>query len=243
KLFFENYTSLLKKIMPLLNKYHVKSLVVLDETGNLNTSYPEFIKGMLTKLSTEFNGSLGIDVGANNILEGIYWDSKKRTWQGTIAQMTFLGWISWDGKPLEDLYSCHTPLIETQKDQRVSVMALNFVKFWKPLFDYVAAKYSNPPQGFGEIGANNGDGQTLSPSYYDIPHNQRVLDEQERADYFLAALKGSKALEIMTINVWGDFYNGDFAPRLGCASISTGHYGYPASPMYRTIKAIIQPAD
>ena len=122
-------------------------------------------------------------------------------------------------------------------------MAPNFVGFWKPLFDYVAAKYSNPPQGFGEIGAKNADGQSLGPAYYDIPHNQRVLDEQERADYILAALKGSKALGIMAINVWGDFCNGDFAPRLGGAGISTGHYSYPASPMYRTIKAIIQPAD
>ncbi len=239
KLFFENYTRLLKKIIPLLNKYHVKSLVVLDETGNLNTSYSEFIQEMLTKLSTKFNGRLGIDVAANLILVGIYWDDKKRTWQGTMGQMTFLGWISPDGQRLEDLYSCWAPPLETQEDQRVSVMVPNFVKFWKPLFDYVAAKYSNPPQAFGEIGVFDADGVGLGYPSYEATAN-KVEDEQEMADVWYAYLKGSKELGVEQIDVWG-FSLLDRLPRaVGRQRMWIG-YSKAITPSYRIIKAIIDP--
>ena len=238
RLFFENYTRLLEKMIPLLNEYNVKSLVVLDETGNLNTSYPEFISGMLTTLSSEFNGKLGIDISGNNILEGVYWDNKKRTWKGTIGQMTFFGWKSPDGEELEALSSCGTPSIETQKDQRVSVMIVNFVKFWKPLFNYVASTYSNQLQ-FGELEVYNADGQSLGASYWQLTN--KVFDEQERADAWYAYLKGAEELTIKSLNIWtiplGDLWPNDVA---GDFFINTGLRS-PESQAYRIIKAIIGP--
>jgi len=161
-----------------------------------------------------------------------------------VKNFTFWNWTDLSGMPMRIEYSGWSAPAETQKDQRVSVMTPNIVEFWKPAVNYYSSTYPQNPQMFGEFGAYNADGQSLGFKYYDIPVSRRVMDEQERSDYILAALRGAKDLDVIrAINVWGDFYNGDFAPRLGCTGISTGHYSYPASPMYRTIKAIIKPEE
>jgi len=95
---------------------------------------------------------------------------------------------------------------------------------------------------FGEIGAYNADGFVLGPDYYKTPPSQRVMDEQERADYILAALEGAEALHISGLNFWGDLNIGDTStPRLGHTKVITGHYSTPASPMFRVFTAIIKP--
>jgi len=239
--FFENYTSLLEKIIPLLNKYNVKALIVLEETYVLYINYSYWIEKMLDALSGKFDGDLGIDISGNNILENVF-SGFGLTWKDAINKMTFWSWKSLDGKKLRDLSSCGTPSVETQKDQRVSVMAKHFVEFWRPLLDYVAAKYSNPLYGFGEIDVYNADGQSLGAAYWHLKN--KVMDEQERADFILAALKGSKELVVSSLNLWGDFAFGDSRSlQVGITWISTGHYGAPASPMYRVFTSIIRPEE
>jgi len=245
--FFDNYTQLWLKLVPLFNKYHVKLITPFTECDELGR-YGSSTKKMYTTISQVYEGKMGWEEPTSTILEGesvinhepIHTSSK---FAQIVKDYSFWNWTGLRGQKMRYEMSVWTPPLETQKDQKVSVMERNFVKFLSIPVGYYGSKYPGIEVMFGEIGAYNADGYVLGSDYYKIPPNQRVLDEQERADYILAALKGSKALGIMAINVWGDFYNGDFAPRLGCASISTGHYGYPASPMYRTIKAIIQPAD
>ncbi len=240
ELFFENYTQLLEKIIPLLNKYNVKSLVVLDETDTLDLKYPDLIEDMLTTLSKEFSGKLGIDIAGNSMLGGWYWNQNGRSFKQLIDKMTFLGWKSPDGKKLEALYSCWTPPLETQKDQRVSVMTRNFVKFWKPLFDSVSSTYSNPPQGFGESGVYDADGVGLGPAYWSI--SNKVFDDQEMADIWYVYLKGDKELGINSLNIWqfplGDYW-GVWSP--GNQFINIGIRKWPEMPAYRVITSIIGP--
>ena len=178
----------------------------MSPTANMNRA--NLIKEMYTKISKVYNGEMGFEEETANILNGAsVFNSSPICTDGAYAKFeegfAFWDWVSPNGKHIRYEYSVFTPKVEAQKDQRVSVMERNFIRFLNPAHDYFSSTYPNIAQMFGEIGAKNADGQSLGPAYYDIPHNRRVLDEQERADYFLAALKGSKALEIMTINVWG----------------------------------------
>ena len=241
--FFDSYTGLLLDWIPILNKYHVKLLTPFTEMDGIEKD-TQLLKTMYATLDEAFDGKLGFEESTNAMLQGrspIEEDWK--TFEQVVPNFTFWNWEDSQGRPMRIEYSGWSPDVETQKDQRVSVMSPNFVSFWNPAVDYYRSTYLDNPQMFGEIGAYNADGQSLGANlYYEITPSQRVYDEQERADFILAALKGAKALGIMAINVWGGFQI-DNQPWLGMVNIVTGHYSYPESPMYRTITAIIKPEE
>jgi len=244
--FFDSYTELWLQLMPILNTHHVKLVTPFTEMPSIE-KYPTLIKRMYTETSNAYEGEMGFEGDTGNILRGTSAINGRPihtsdAFRRIVQDFTFWDWRDSKGRPIRIEYSLPNLPVEAQKDQRVSVMTPAFAKVLEPAVDYYSSAYPQDPQMFGELVANNVDGQSLGSTQYSP--SQMIMDEQERADYILAALEGSKALgTIVAINLWGDFYTGDFAPRLGYGSISTGHYSYPASPMYRTIKAIIQPAD
>ncbi len=245
--FFGSYTDLWLELVPLLNRYHVKLITPFDEMETIEKYYPDFIKETFSAISEVYDGELGIDEATHNMLMGN--SPINRTpihsvsaFESLVRDFTFWDWKDSHGRPIRIEYSCWTVPVETQRDQRVSVMVPNFVKFWNIPVDYYRAKYPDDPQMFGEIGAQNADGQSLGSEYWDIKN--KVMDEQERADYILAALKGAKALNVNYVNIWGDFYVGEWAsPSVGATRIATGHYNIRPSPIYRVITAIIKPEE
>ncbi len=242
--FFDNYADAFFKLVPLFNKYHVKEIAPFVEMNSIKR-YPGLIKKFYDRLGAITNSDLGFDEGVANMLNGVELPSPIET-EGEFAEVvknyTFWNWESRDGRRLINGMTIWTPKVETQRDQRVSVMERNFVKFLNPAVDYYRSTYPGVGLMFGEIGAYNADGFVLGLKYYDTPPNQRVMDEQERADYILAALRGAKALNISGVNLWGDFRVGDWAaPAIGSTRIMTGHYDRPASPIYRVFTAIIKP--
>ena len=240
--FFDGYTILWMDLMPMFTQYKVKLITLFTEMDGIE-KYPALMKRMYSKLSETFTGELGFEEATNLMLAGISPMQNGRTFHQMVRNFTFWNWADSSGRPMRIEYSGWSASAETQKDQRVSVMTPNFVKFWKPAVNYYSSTYPQNPQMFGEFGAYNADGQSLGFKYYDIPVSRRVMDEQERSDYILAALKGAKDLDvIMALNLWGDFYPGDSCtPGVGWAITRTGHYGYLASPMYRVFTAIIAP--
>ena len=239
EMFFDNYAKLLEKIIPILNEYGVKSMTVLDETDTINIKYPSLISELLTRLSKGFNGNLAIDSGIHNIVMGLFVPVVS-SWKEAIDTMRFWKWISSSGVALDIEYSCWAPEIETQGDQRSSVMAVKFVEFWKPVYDYVHLKYPGHSQNFGEIGVYNANGVGLGgASYWNMPNKK--LDNQEMADIWYAYFKGSEELGVEKLDVWtipfGDLWANDVA---GNFFINIG-LGQPESPAYRVIKAIIEP--
>ena len=243
--FFDGYTTLLLKLVPLLNKYHVKLLTPFTEMDGIE-KYPGLIKEMYTTVSEQFDGEMGFEEATHNMLTGDSYINPTpihtvSAFESLVRNFTFWDWKDSHGRPMRIEYSCWNPPVETQMDQRVSVMEPNFVKFWSIPVDYYRSKYPDDSQMFGEIGARNADGQSLGSAYWDIKN--KVIDEQERADYILAALIGTKRLQDITaFDFWGGFYIGDSeAPAVPWVITSTGHYGRPASPIYRVIKAIIKP--
>ena len=244
KAFFDSYTELWLKLVPILNKYHVKLVTPFTEMDGIE-KHTDLIKEMYTKLDMAFDGELGFEESTSAMLQGRSpVEDDWKTFEQVVPNFTFWNWENAQGRPMRIEYSVWTPDLETQNDQRASVMTQNFVKFLSPAVDYYSSEYPANVQMFGEIGAFNADGQSLgADKYYAIPANKRVYDEQEMADFFYAMLRGSKELRINRLNVWaiplGDLWPNDVA---GNFFINTG-LRLPESPAYRAIKAIIQPAD
>ncbi len=243
KKFFDNYTQLWLKLVPLLNKYHVKLITPFTEMDGIE-KYTTLIKEMYFKISDQFNNEIGFEESTHNILTGISPIVSapihtKTAFARLVQDFTFWDWKDLQGRPMRIEYSCWTPPLETQKDQRASVIARNFVKFWSIPVDYYRSKYSNNPQMFGEIGTYDADGVSLGPSFWDMTN--KVKDEQEFADVWYSYLKGSKELDVDTINVWifqvGDLYGN---PTPDCGSLLIG-FKRDENPAYRVIKAIIGP--
>ena len=208
--------------------------------------YPDLIKKMYTTISAQFEGEMGFDEATNVMLTGnsTINDTPIHTetaFEKLVKNFTFWDWKDSQGRPMRIEYSCWTPPIETQKDQRVSVMETNFVRFWRPAVDYYSSTYPENPQMFGEIGTYSADGVSLGPSFWRMKNKK--TDEQEFADVWYAYLVGSKKLGIDSINVWifpfGEFY-GD--PKPGYGELLIG-FKKDVNPAYRVIKAIIGPQN
>ena len=242
--FFDNYTRLWLKLVLLLNKYHVKLITPFTEMDGIE-KYPELIKRMYSTISRTYEGEMGFEEATNLLLTGnsvinetpIHTESAFRQ---LVKDFTFWDWKDSHGRPMRLEYSCWTPPLETQKDQRVSVMAPNFVKFWEYAVNYYSSTYPQDPQMFGEIGVYDADGVGLGPTYWNMTN--KVLDYQEVADVWCAYLNGTRKLGIESLNIWiipfGDFWSdgvGDTYLNIGLRK--------PESPAYRVIKAIIAPEE
>jgi len=238
--FFDGYTDLWLELLPILNKYGVKLITPFTEMDGIE-QYTHLISDMYTKLDEAFDGKLGFEESTNAMLQGRSpVEEDWKTFEQVVPNFTFWNWQDSQGRPMRIEYSGWTPDVETQKDQRASVMARNYVKFWSRAVDYYSSKYPANLQMFGEMGAFDADGQSLgADKYYAIPANKRVYDEQEMADFFYAMLKGSKELQINRLDVWsiplGDLWKNDLAGGL-FVTIGLREHKMPA---YRVLTSTI----
>ena len=205
---------------------------------------------MYTKISQGYDGEMGFDESTQAILGGrspLRGGNKLISTESQFARVvrniTFWNWRDSKGRAMRIEYSIGNCPVETQKDQRVSVMAPAFVKFLEPAVAYYSSTYPENPQMFGELAAFNADGQSMGANYYfSMPSSEIRMDEQERADYILAATKGAKELGMIAINFWGSFVIDDhWTLGPGSPTVRSGQYDYPASPIYRVLTAIIKP--
>jgi len=235
--FFDSYTGLWLELAPILNKYHVKLVTPFTEMDGIERD-TDLIREMYTKLDGVLDGELGFEEATNLMLQGASpVEDDWKTFEQVAPSFTFWNWEDSQGRPMRIEYSCWTPPLETQNDQRASVMTQNFVKFLLPAVDYYSSEYPSNVQMYGEIGSYVSDGSCLGSSYWNQP--QHAFDEQEMADIWYAYLKGSTGLGLESINIWqfsvGDYLNNGI-PEQGNLSIG---YRQPENPAYRVIKAII----
>jgi len=237
-LFFANYTNLLLEIVPILNEYHVKLFTPFVEMDGIE-QYSNLIKNMYDQIARVFTGELGFDEATNLMLKGGSPSQKGRTFEQMAKHFTFWNWEDANGEPMRIEYSTWDIKMETQTDQRATVIERMFKQFWSRPISYYSLKYPINPQMWGEIGARDADGYVAGPDYYySIPPNERKSDEQERSDFMYAMLKDSKELGIDKINIWS-FLLGDNALNWKSGNgLNTG-FEQPISPAYRVIKAII----
>ncbi len=241
--FFDNYTKLWLKLVPLLNKYHVKLITPFTEMDGIE-KYPDLIKKMYTKISERYEGEMGFEEATGNILSGTSPFNftpihTERAYANFERNFTFWDWKDSSGRSIITEHSVFAVHIENQKDQRVSYMLSSFVKFMKPAVDYYKSTYPDVHQMFGELGIYNIDGVGEGPSVWDS--SEKRMDFQEMADITYVHLKGAKELGIESINIWsiplGDLWPNDV---VGNFFINTGLRS-PESPAYRVITSIIGP--
>ena len=200
KEFFEDYTSLWLEWIPLLNKYNVKLVTPLTEMDNIE-KYPELIKKMYTTISTLYDdGEMGFEESTVAMLIGespVVNDtpiSTERGFRKVVQDFTFWDWKDSEQRPMRIEYSCWLQPLETQKDQRVSLMIPNFVGSWSIPVNYNRSRYPQNSQMFGEIGTYDFDGIALGSSYW-RNSSKKFYDEQEFADVWYTYIMGAKKIE------------------------------------------------
>lgn len=165
--FFRNYENLVLPLAKLLEEYHVKSWLVFDEMDTLEQS-PDLIRRLFDDLSMVYSGELGIDEATNNMMTGDSYLSGEPPHQKSFEQIAGRCWDWADrrGTHMIRAYSCWAIPMETQKDQRASLMPVGFVRFWKPALDFYHQLFLSNPDMFGEIGVYDADGVCLGGRKY-----------------------------------------------------------------------------
>ena len=148
-------------------------------------------------------------------------------------------WVDREGRYMNRAYSCWAIPMETQKDQRASVMPGGFVRFWKPALDFYHQMFPNNPDMFGEQGEYNADGVCLGGQYYWHTSDPKKFDDQEMADVWYGYLKGDDDLGVSNIVIWsiplGNLWANDNPPG--------DHFINFDSTGYRVITSIIAPRE
>jgi len=238
--FFSYYADLWINLAPILNKHHVRLITPFTEMDGIE-QYSDLVKSMYTRISQVFNGEMGFEEATNLMLEGNSPVQQSRTFQDMEENFTFWDWTDKEGRPMRIEYSCWTPPLDTQKDQRTSIMPKNFVVFWKVARNYYGQRYPEAMQMFGEIGVYGANGVCLGPDYWSIKN--KVFDDQEMADIWYAYLKGIRGLGIDQLNVWtialGDLWDNE---NPGNTLVAVGLRQLKSYP-YRIITSIIKPNE
>ena len=239
--FFTSYTETLEKTIPILNKYGAELFTILDETDTIYQHYPDLVEKLISDVASKFQGSLGIDISSDLMKEYFTGELDNHSFRQILEKMAFFSWNGTSSGPLNIEYSLRVPPLETQRDQRTSIMDRNFVKFWKPTFDNMSLLYPDNPQSFGEMVTYPADGVGLGFfSYWDIPN--KILDKQEAADIWYCYLSGAKTLGIDSINVWTVPFLDSGKEEVLTGFINIG-VAYQQSPDYRVITSIIKPEE
>ena len=125
-----------------------------------------------------------------------------------------LGNSSWrnpQGRPMVIEWSCWTPRLESQNDQRLSVLVGGMLSSWSPALDYYRAKYPVNTIRFGEIGTFNTDGVARGGDYFYAlveaatktgAANVGIRDAQEVADIWAAYVISAIVMRLQGLSVW-----------------------------------------
>ena len=144
------------------------------------------MKNFFTEISEVYSGDLGYENTTSNILNNA---SPIYNYSGDVSKITgdFWDWESSDGRHLDFMLDNSEPTLETQKDQRLSVMEKAIVQFYKPVVNYIRKNYHSVEIKLCETWAYAQDGFNLGPDKFYSTTN-RPLDYQEQADTMQASI-------------------------------------------------------
>ena len=184
----------------LFEEYHVKSWNVFDEMDTLE-QYPDLIHKLFDDLSVVYSGELGIDEATNLMMTGESYLSGEPPHQKSFEEIAgrCWDWVDRQGRYMNRAYSCWAIPMETQKDQRASVMPGAFVRFWEPILVFYHQTFPNNPDMFGEQGEYDADGVCLGGEYYWHTNDPKRFDDQEMGDVWYGYLKGDHDLGVSKI--------------------------------------------
>jgi hypothetical protein len=182
---FDNYSTLCEHYARLAEANHVEYFCPIVELETME-QYTDEVTSLLERVDAEFSGQLAVSEGTNKMAFG--WFPKG----GHLGQFwgyesMLIGMNSW----VQEL--------ETQKDQRFSVVLERFVAFWRPFVEEYRRLYPGHKIVFEENGFYNYDGAALGWRHEET---NPVRDDQEVADYWAAVFSALPALGMDGIAVW-----------------------------------------
>jgi hypothetical protein len=209
----------------------------------------ERVKTFYTRLTSVFSGEFSFEESTHHYLDG--WGfSLSGKLSSPFAQLAgqFWDWKDPQGRPMVIEWSCWTPRLESQNDQRLSVLVGGMLSSWSPALDYYRAKYPVNTIRFGEIGTYNTDGVARGGDYfYALAEAARktgaasvgIRDAQEVADIWAAYIISAMAMRLRGLSVWDLELSRGFsaAYNQGHNSFGTTQTGF--SPALAVISALL----
>jgi hypothetical protein len=182
---FDNYAAVCMRFAALAEANHVEYFCPMVELETMQ-QYTDHVTRLLERLDAVFTGQLIASEGTCKMAFGWFPEG------GHLGQFwgygsMLIGMNSW---VLE---------IESQKDQRFSVMLERFVAFWRPFVEDYRRLYPGHKIVFEEIGFYNYDGAGLGWRHVEA---SPLRDDQEVADFWAAALAGMEYLDMDGTAVW-----------------------------------------
>jgi hypothetical protein len=194
---FSNYQSLCLDLGRLAQREGVKRFVIGAELNSLE-QYAQSWRNLAAAVRTVFFGEITFAQCAAIYLERDY--SRRAPFEGSVG--TF--WDTFDLIEMNMWPGAGDGMrLETQQDQRFSVLVANLVHFWSKAFSYYREKYPTLPIHFGEIGTFDYDGAIVTGDFYGawaLPSAR--LDHQEYVDTWAAYFAMAAALGADGLGAW-----------------------------------------
>jgi hypothetical protein len=230
--FFQSYGDLAVRLAVLAEQYDSVLFTPFTEMNSIER-YPALVKQLYDRVAQVFSGRLAFEEGTHHYLMGFNTYSAETRFDRNVG--TFWDWTDPVGRPLTVEWSCWTPPLDSQKDQRLSKCVEGMLAFWDPALDYYRTNYASSPIRYGEIGVYDADGIATGPAYYDI--KDYVRDDQEVADVWAAYIIATEVMQLQGITVW-DFRVGNrYLPEWQTAGSVFMEIG--KTPALRVIAALI----
>jgi len=232
---FTNYEELWRPLAKLAEREGVEVLCLGAELDSME-AHTEHWRALTGNLRALFSGQITYDESTHAFL-GL--DHAGRDCHGRYGFENCVGSF-WDAMDLIEMnsYPMQPELfaLETQKDQRFSVLLERFVELWLPAVAHYRRLYPDKPLWFGEMGALNFDGNGMYGHIPDLVGSTgHDRDLQEVADIWAASLAGAYLLGVDGIDVWSiDFeqpWSHDFV----------GSHYINHQPAFRLITGVLQP--
>jgi hypothetical protein len=203
--FFANLGDIAVHLATLAEEFGAKIFCPLVEMNSLVLLYPEQIRTLLTRIDQVFSGKLAVDVSVHHYLAGFNCYNSETDLEANVG--TFWDWRDDRGRPA--LFEMNWwPLdqvpLETQKDQRFTVMVERMVQLWMPAIRLLRSKYPDVPLTFGEIGTyTSRDGAVLIGVPSTLLAKPGTRDDQEYRETTATHIVASAGMELDGMCVWG----------------------------------------
>ena len=203
--FFESYGDLARHYATLAEAYGAVLFTPFTEMDAIE-QYPDRVRQFYSGLDSSFSSPFSFEESTNHYLDGFNGYSGESLFEDNVGK--FWDWTSEEGNPLVVEWSCWSPTLETQADQRLSVLVEAMVNMWTPALEYYREHHPDNRIRFGEIGVYNIDGVCLGNDYYWVLRNAAAgslfgsIDEQEVADIWAAYLIASHYMGIDGVTAW-----------------------------------------
>ena len=201
--FIESYGDAAVHVAQIAEEFGCKVFTPLTEMNCLE-QYPDAIKRLYDRIDHAFSGELAFEEGTHHYLGGFNTYNGETRFDKNVG--TFWDWTSSAGVPLGIEWSCWSPPLDTQMDQRLSSVVESMFEFWEPAYSYYSERYPMNPVRFGEIGVYGYDGVSLG--FISTTASGKLHDEQEVADIWAAYIIYAHVSDLNGVFVW-DFRLGD----------------------------------